>query len=234
MGDSIRVSGTVPVAPEDVLRAWLDSAAHSAFTGGVAFIEPVVGGRFSAWDGYIEGTTIAIEGARIVQAWRTSEFPESAPDSRLEILVEATDDGTLVTLVHSGIPRGQGDRYEDGWMRWYLVPMREYFGNVSSHPKEYSETGEFPTAELERDDSSVERERSSPPPRRAAKPKAAARTKTPSETKSKKPPKAKTQKAKPSETKTKKPSKTKTEKPSKATTKKPSKATTKKPSAGRR
>ena len=33
---------------------------------------------------------------RIVQAWRTTEFPSSGPDSRLEVLLEETEGGTKV------------------------------------------------------------------------------------------------------------------------------------------
>ncbi|MCJ7659107.1 MAG: SRPBCC domain-containing protein, partial [Anaerolineales bacterium] len=64
---------------------------------------------------------------RIVQAWRTTEFPEDSPDSRLEILIEDMDNGVQVTLVHSGIPAGQGENYRQGWGEYYFDPMQRYF-----------------------------------------------------------------------------------------------------------
>ena len=65
--------------------------------------------------------------SRIVQAWRTGEFAESDPDSRLEIRLEAVGEGTRLTLEHSNIPSGQAESYKAGWEEWYFAPMREYF-----------------------------------------------------------------------------------------------------------
>src|SRR5262245_15238514 len=104
----IRVSGVVPAAPERIFKAWLNSNEHSAMTGSRATVEPHMGGRFTAWDGYIEGRTLEIEPfRRIGQSWRSSEFPAGHPDSRLEIMFEPSHGGTLITFVHSELPAGQ-------------------------------------------------------------------------------------------------------------------------------
>jgi activator of HSP90 ATPase len=67
--------------PETLYRAWLDSSEHSAFTESDAEIDPVLEGSFSIWDGYITGKTVEMYPySRIVQKWRTTEFPESKPD----------------------------------------------------------------------------------------------------------------------------------------------------------
>ncbi|HZY42176.1 MAG TPA: SRPBCC domain-containing protein, partial [Anaerolineae bacterium] len=93
-----------------------------------AQIDPRVGGAHSAWDGYITGTTLELEtDRRIVQSWRTSEFPADSPDSRLEIVLEAVAGGTRLTLKHSNIPAGQGASYESGWAENYFEPMTAYF-----------------------------------------------------------------------------------------------------------
>jgi activator of HSP90 ATPase len=64
---------------------------------------------------------------RIVQTWRTSEFPEDSTDSRVELLLEEVVDGTKITLIHTEIPDGQGDGYKQGWEDFYFTPMRAYF-----------------------------------------------------------------------------------------------------------
>jgi len=88
-----------------------------------------IGGEFSAWDGYIFGSTLEMTpNQRLVQAWRTSEFPDEAPDSHLEVLLEETAGRTKVTLVHSDMPEDQVDSYKQGWEDFYFKPMREYFG----------------------------------------------------------------------------------------------------------
>jgi activator of HSP90 ATPase len=116
------------ITAQQLYNAWLDSQAHSAMTGSPAEVDPVVGGSFSAWDGYIQGQTLETEPfQRIVQAWRTTEFPEGSPDSRLEILIEGADNGVQFTLVHSGIPEGQSEDYRQGWSEYYFDPMGRYF-----------------------------------------------------------------------------------------------------------
>ncbi len=131
--ESLELSWTLPVPPAEVYRAWLDSEAHGRFTGSKAQVEPGVGGQFSAWDGYIQGRTLELEPERrIVQAWRTAEFPESSDDSRLELLLESVEEGTRITLVHTEIPEGQGGSYQKGWGEFYVTPMARYFSELIS------------------------------------------------------------------------------------------------------
>lgn len=128
MTDSIEVEGTIGASPEAIYDAWIDGSGHAAMTGAEAESDSVVGGAFTAWDGYITGTHEALERPhRIVQRWRTSEFPDDAPDSRLEVLLEATDGGTRVRILHTEIPEGQGPSYDQGWVDHYLEPMRSHF-----------------------------------------------------------------------------------------------------------
>ncbi len=99
------------------------------FTGSPAEGDDQPGSPFTAWDGYITGTNLEIDPPhRILQSWRTTEFPEGAPDSTLEITLEAHPEGTLLRLVHSGFPEGQGEDYRTGWEDFYFAPLRSYFG----------------------------------------------------------------------------------------------------------
>lgn len=126
--ESFTVTTTLPASPKEIFSAWLSSEGHSQMTGSQAEVQGGSGGTFSAWDGYIWGKTLEMEAHhRILQAWRTSEFPEGSPDSHVEILFEESEDGTEVTLTHTDIPDGQGDGYKKGWEEYYFTPMRAYF-----------------------------------------------------------------------------------------------------------
>ncbi len=128
MNNGFELSIVLPASPDEIYNAWMGSEGHTGLTGSPAKVVGKVGGKFSAWDGYISGKTLELEpGRRIVQAWRTSEFPEQVPDSRLEVLLEAVDGGTKLTLIHSDIPEDQVDSYRQGWPESYFEPMREYF-----------------------------------------------------------------------------------------------------------
>ena len=129
MKTAFRVTSWLPADPEKVFRAWLSSAGHTAMTGSPAKVTPRVGGKFTAWDGYITGKTLELKPySRIVQAWRTSEFADDDPDSRIEVVFEPAKGGSKLTLSHSNIPAGQASSYESGWEESYFAPMREYFG----------------------------------------------------------------------------------------------------------
>jgi activator of HSP90 ATPase len=126
--ESFTISTSLPATTEQIYEAWLSSEGHSQMTGSQAEVEAGSGGTFKAWDGYIWGKTLELEAPhRIVQAWRTSEFPEDSPDSRVEILLEEDPNGTKITLIHTDIPAGQGEGYESGWEEFYFTPMRAYF-----------------------------------------------------------------------------------------------------------
>ncbi|MHA2163467.1 MAG: SRPBCC domain-containing protein [Candidatus Thorarchaeota archaeon] len=128
MTEKLRTSSIIPGRPEDIYEAWLDSEKHGAMTGSKAEVEPGIDGKFTAWDGYIEGSTIEMEpGRRILQKWRTSNFPDGSPDSILEIVLEDVRKGTRVVLVHTEIPDGQAAEYEEGWREFYFEPMKRYF-----------------------------------------------------------------------------------------------------------
>jgi activator of HSP90 ATPase len=98
-------------------------------TVSAARVSGKVGGKFTTWDGYISGRTLELEpDQRIVQAWRTTEFPDDAPDSYLEVSLEKDKGGTKVSLTHTGLPPGTEASYKQGWKDFYFTPMKAYFG----------------------------------------------------------------------------------------------------------
>ena len=128
MSEKLELSVVLPAAPERVYQAWLDSKAHADFTGSPANIDPQIGADYSAWDGYIWGKTLALEPYRLIrQSWHTSEFPEGAADSFLELIFEPEGAGTKLILIHTNIPDGQGEQYRQGWEDYYFATMKEYF-----------------------------------------------------------------------------------------------------------
>lgn len=56
------------VSPKEVYEAYVDPKKHSEFTDSEATGKPVVGGKFTAWDGYISGKFLELEKSkRVVQ-----------------------------------------------------------------------------------------------------------------------------------------------------------------------
>lgn len=130
MPDSFQLEMVVAAEPQRVFSAWLDAKEHAAFTGGgEAVVEPWTGGRFISWDGYIHGILLGVDTQqrRIVQTWRTSEFPAEARDSRLTVEFAEVRGGTRVLIRHGDLPAAQMRKYEKGWLEHYLKPLARYF-----------------------------------------------------------------------------------------------------------
>ncbi len=129
MPDAFQLEIVVAAEPQRVFSAWMDAREHAAFTGGgEAVIESWSGGRFTAWDGYIHGILLGVEEPRrIVQTWRTTEFPPEVRDSRVAVEFEPARGGTRVIVRHSDLPPSQAKKYEKGWLDHYLKPLAKYF-----------------------------------------------------------------------------------------------------------
>lgn len=126
--DRIEMSWIVSARPKDVYDHWLSSKGHTAMTGGAAEVDAAIGGRFSAWDGYIQGKTKKLEkNKRIVQTWRTADFAKKASDSRIEVTFKSLKGKTQITLRHTNLQPGDGAKYTTGWYGFYLQPMTAYF-----------------------------------------------------------------------------------------------------------
>lgn len=134
--EAIRVSTMVPTAPTTLYLAWLNAEQHSAMTGGIAKIDPQVGGKFTTWNGYISGKLVILDlGRRFVMSWRTTDFPREAPDSRVEVHFEALGGSTRVTVLHTEIPEGQSEKCRESWNEKYFGPMRTFFSKYLPDPR---------------------------------------------------------------------------------------------------
>jgi activator of HSP90 ATPase len=118
----------VPASPADVYEAFVNARKHAAFTGSAATGAARVGGAFTACAGYISGIHRAlVKGRKVVQSWRTTEWPADAPDSLLTLTFKKVKGGTEIKMVHSNVPAEQAVRYRQGWIDYYWTPLKAYF-----------------------------------------------------------------------------------------------------------
>lgn len=126
---TIKQTVIIPNAsPKQVYDAYTDPKKHTEFTGSKASGKPVVGGKYSAWDGYIFGKYLALDdGKSVVQEWATTDWEDSYPTSKLELIFRAVPEGTEITLNQTGVPKAQLSEFEQGWRDFYWNPLRTYF-----------------------------------------------------------------------------------------------------------
>lgn len=122
---NIRQTTTFKASPHDVYEALMDSKKHSEFTGGAAVINREVGGKFIAYDGYADGENVElVPDKKIVQTWRTSDWPEGHY-SQVTFLLEEVDGKTRLTFTQTGVPDDQAVDIADGWRQYYWKPMKQ-------------------------------------------------------------------------------------------------------------
>jgi activator of HSP90 ATPase len=126
--DAIKQTCVIDGSPTEVYEAYVDPKKHAAFTGTATTGTPKVGGRFTAGDGYIRGKFLALErGKRILQEWRTTEWPAGYPPSMLELTLKPKGEKTELTMLHTKVPAEQADYYAEGWKEYYWEPLKKYF-----------------------------------------------------------------------------------------------------------
>ena len=120
----LKKSYFIGAPPEDVWRALTDPAVIEAWGGGPAEISAAPGSAFSLWGGDIHGTVTEAEPqVRLVQEWWGGPDWKTASQATFEL--EAEGDGTLLTLVHTGVPDDAAGDFDAGWDDYYLGPLRD-------------------------------------------------------------------------------------------------------------
>lgn len=129
MDNSLVLACEIPAPPESVYRAWIDAHEHCLTTyGGHCESDPRPHGEFSWGDGYETGVFLVLEeNRRILQSWRTTDFPLDAGDSLVEITLSALGEGCLLILRQTNLPDGDTDDYIQGWEKYYFEPMKRFF-----------------------------------------------------------------------------------------------------------
>ena len=101
---TVKQTVTFKASPHDIYEALMDSKKHAKFTGDKASISQKVGGKFSVFDGYAEGTNLELmPDNKIVQTWRASDWPEGHY-SKVTFLLKEITGGTRLTLTQTGVP----------------------------------------------------------------------------------------------------------------------------------
>lgn len=124
---NISQSVVLGASSKEIYNALMSSKKHSEFTGGKAVMSSKVGGKISAYDGYIEGKNIELKpNKKIVQSWRASDWPEGHYSTVTYSLSEKSGKTTL-KFVQKGVPAEQYADIKQGWVDYYWEPLKKMF-----------------------------------------------------------------------------------------------------------
>lgn len=111
--------------PHEVYEALMDSKKHAQFTEAPAKISREVGGKISAYDGWIEGVNQElVKDKKIVQKWRGADWPEGHY-SKAVFELEKVKEGTKLTFTQTDVPDDQVEHISHGWKEHYWERMRK-------------------------------------------------------------------------------------------------------------
>ena len=85
------------------------------------------GGRFTAYDDYIEGHTLYVEpNKRVVQSWRASDWAEGIYSLVVFEFKARGKNETVLTFSHIGVPVEEYSQLKQGWVDHYWIRMKDY------------------------------------------------------------------------------------------------------------
>lgn len=127
MTASIIMQIDLPVYPERVYRAWVDSHEQSIITGQPAQIEAKIGGKIRLLSNKVDGEILTlVPFDQIKFSWHMQDMPDCI-NPLVELKLEPTCTGTEFTIRHIGIPDNQTIKMINWWEITYLRPLKSYF-----------------------------------------------------------------------------------------------------------
>ena len=125
---TIRQTVLIDATAKELYGAILDPKIHAKFTGAKATGSMKVGGKFTAYDGYISGINLELEeNKKIVQQWTSTDFPKDYhTEATFEFLPQ--ERGTKLVFTQKNVPEKNYKDIAQGWRDYYWMPLKAWFG----------------------------------------------------------------------------------------------------------
>lgn len=121
---TLKQSVVLKATPHEVYEMLMDSKLHSKFTDAKAKVNRKVGGRFTAYDGEIEGTNMRLTKDKlIIQKWRTSDWPPKHY-SVATFKITKQGKGSRLDFTQKDVPANKFKDISSGWKEYYWDRMK--------------------------------------------------------------------------------------------------------------
>jgi activator of HSP90 ATPase len=112
--------------PHEVYEALMDSKKHTDFTEAEAVISRDIGGKFTAFDGWVSGENVElIKDKKIVQIWRSADWSDNHY-STITFALKQKGVETILDFTQTEIPMGFYNDIKQGWTDWYWDKLKVY------------------------------------------------------------------------------------------------------------
>lgn len=127
MTKEIKHQVAIHASPARVFEALMNEKKHAAFTGEPARISRKAGSAFRCYGTYITGITLeVVPGKRIVQAWRSRDWPRGHYSIVTFALSKMAGGRTRLRFTQVGVPASDYARKNAGWRTHYWEPLKRY------------------------------------------------------------------------------------------------------------
>ena len=121
---NIKQGAMLQATPHEIYEMLLDSKKHSRFSGDKARISRKIGGKFTAYGGWIEGKNVKlIKDKEIVQTWRGADWPKEHY-SIVKFMLKKSGNRTKLMFLQTGVPEDKYKDISDGWKEHYWEKMK--------------------------------------------------------------------------------------------------------------
>ena len=122
---NLKQSVRIKAKLSEVYSALMETKKHAKFSGAPAKISAKVGGKFTAYDGYINGENLElVKDKKIVQSWHAQSWPEGH-FSKVTFNFKPFEGGTKLLFYHTGIPDTAYESIKKGWYEHYWDPIKK-------------------------------------------------------------------------------------------------------------
>jgi len=152
--ETVLVEVLIEASPETVYEFFVDAELMHRWMGGHAHLDARPGGRFAVDIGQnlVRGSFVeAVPGERVVFTWGWEGSSTVPPGSSIVTFTfHPQSQGTLLRMVHAGLPAGEDVRHSHGWNH-YLGRLRQAGAGLDPGPDPHADGGLIPLHESHHD-----------------------------------------------------------------------------------
>ncbi|MES2701052.1 MAG: SRPBCC domain-containing protein [Bacteroidota bacterium] len=113
--------------PKRVMQLLTDPKLIRKWSGEDAVLEPVEGGRFEMFDGWVKGTVLKVSANELAYTWKPADWSEETKETEVHYLLEEDAAGTKVSIRHTGFPNeDEMKSHKAGWTDFFFDPLEDF------------------------------------------------------------------------------------------------------------
>ncbi|MDX2188428.1 MAG: SRPBCC domain-containing protein [Bacteroidota bacterium] len=127
MENEFRITRIIKAPIQKVFEALSNPQIISEYAGETV-LEPKLGGKFSMFDGWVNGKVLAYQPNSLLSyTWKPNDWDADADESIVSYKLIADKENTIIELTHTNLPdETEATNHEKGWEEYVFQPLEEF------------------------------------------------------------------------------------------------------------